>query len=449
MASFLLAGAADAQSPATPAITAQATDLDGPRLTCVGAERAGTASGVAAWSGKWLGSWPGLASTQGYTPGPYADEKPLRIVTAANAASEAARLTEGQQSLLKRYPQTFSMPVYASHRDFRLPDWACATIRKNAASARLVHDGKGVDGEAGAIPFPLPKSGLEAIWNVLQTTHVWNETATIDIADVYDTGAIARGRQKYLTLSPSGAPDKRGSMQDPVGAYFLDETLLPERKKGTIGVGYQPNDFAGGSTHVWAYDPGTRRLRQAPDIAFDYPTPPSGLRTVDDDGLFNGSPERYDWTLLGKREAYVPYNNFRVNDPAVPYSRLLTPNTLNPEFVRYELHRVWVIEGRLKPGLRHVYSRRRLYVDEDTWLPLWADNYDARGGLYRTAYVLHHYVPEAQVYHRGVSVYHDLDLGAYEAGYLVNEAGSGAWRFNRTDLTPQMFSASAATQHGH
>jgi hypothetical protein len=179
----------------TTALADTATDLDGPRLTCIGAERAGSAAGVAAYSGKWLGSWPGLGSTQGYTPGPYADEKPLKTITAATAAAEASRLTEGQKALLKKYPQGFSMPVYASHRDFRLPDWACATIRRNAASARIVHDGKGVEGEAGAIPFPFPKTGLEAIWNVLQTSHVWNETATIDIADVYDSGAIARGRQ--------------------------------------------------------------------------------------------------------------------------------------------------------------------------------------------------------------------------------------------------------------
>jgi hypothetical protein len=225
--------------------------------------------------------------------------------------------------------------------------------------------------------------------------------------------------------------------------------LLPARDKGSIGVGFQPYNFKDGSTHVWQYNPGTRRLRQAPDIAFDYPVPPSGLRTVDDDHLFNGSPERYQWKLLGKRELLIPYNNFRINDPTLKYEALLPPDSLNPDYQRYELHRVWVIEGTLKKGLRHVYGRRMIYADEDNWLAHWADNYDTRGQLWRTAMVNYRYAPDAQAFHRGVSIYHDLNLGAYEATYLVNEAGKGWWRLNRTDLNPQMFNPNAVTRSGH
>ncbi|MEQ1439049.1 DUF1329 domain-containing protein [Fontimonas sp. SYSU GA230001] len=422
--------------------------LDGPALTCIGAERAGSASGVAEYSGKWLGRWPGLKNPGGYDPGPYADEKPLFTITAANLAEHAERLTDGQKALLRRYPD-YRIPVYPSHRDFRLPDWACTAVRHNAAHARLVHDGLGVTGQSGAIPFPFPATGLEAIWNVLRPTTVWNETATFDIAGVFASGAVNWGRMSYQTLIVAADPAKRGDNQDPAAAYFLTETLLPQRDRGSIGVGFQPNDFADGSTHVWAYSPGTRRLRQAPDIAFDYPTPPSGLRTVDDDHAFNGSPERYEWTLLGKREIYVPYHNFRVNDPALPYQALLGPHSLNPDYLRYELHRVWVIEGRLKPGFRHIYGRRVIYADEDTWMAPLADNYDMRGELYRVALITFRYAPDAQAFHRGVSVYHDLTARAYEAGYLVNEAGSGWWRLNRTDLRPQMFSPQAAVRRGH
>lgn len=424
-------------------------ELDGPALTCIGAERAGSAAGVAPYSGKWLGEWEGLKNPGGYDPGPYAGEKPLFTVTAANMAEHAERLTEGQKALLRQYPEHYRIPVYSSHRDFRLPDWACATIRHNVENARIVHDGLGVTGQSGAIPFPFAANGLEAIWNVLRPTTVWNETAVVDIADVFATGAVTWGKMSYQTLSLASDPARRALNQDPVGAYFLTETLLPQRDRGNIDVGFQPNDFADGSTHVWAYSPGTRRLRQAPDIAFDYPTPPSGLRTVDDDHGFNGSPERYDWKLLGKREIYIPYHNFRVNDPAVPYKDLLTPNTLNPDFLRYELHRVWVIEGLLKSGFRHVYGRRVIYADEDTWMAPLADNYDMRGELFRVALIAFRYAPDARAFHRGVSVYHDLTARAYEAGYLVNEAGDGWWRLNRNDLRPQMFSPQAAVRRGH
>jgi len=391
-----------------------------------------------------------LKDPKGYDPGPYAAEKPLFTITAENSAQYAERLSEGQKALLKRYPQTFRMPVYPSHRDFRFPDAGCAATRQNAASAALSKNGLALaNAVGGGVPFPFASDGLQAIWNVLATRHVWNETATIDIADVFGNGRIAWGKRKYMTLAPSADPRGDGKVVDNVGAYFHDVTLLPLRDKGTIGVGFQPVDFSEGSTRVWAYNPGTRRLRQAPDIAFDYAVPPSGLRTVDDDHLFNGSPERYDWKLVGKRELYIPYHNFRINDPALKYSTLLTPGSINPEYMRYELHRVWVIEARLKTGVRHAYARRVIYADEDTWLAHWADHYDARGALWRTAFVNYRYAPDAQAFHRGVSVYHDLNADAYEAGYLVNEAGKDWWRLNRTDLNARMFSPDAATRSGH
>ena len=437
-------------APAWAAATAaQIAELGGPKLTCTGAERAGSKSGVAPYSGRWLDSWPGMKSAEGYDPGPYADEKPLYTVTAENMAQYAALLSEGQKALLAKYPKQFRMPVYPSHRDFRFPDEACAQTRANLTSATLKNEGLELVGLKGGIPFAFPGNGLEAIWKLIATRHVWNETATVDTADVFPNGSIAWGKMKYLTLAPGAEPGFQGPLKDNIGAYFLSTVLLPARDKGSIGVGYQPFNFRDGSTHVWAYNPGTRRVRQAPDIAFDYAIPPSGLRTVDDDHLFNGSPERYSWKLIGKRELLIPYHNFRINDPALKYKDLLTPYTLNPDTMRYELHRVWVIEATLKKGLRHIYGRRMIYADEDTWLGHWADNDDTRGQLWRTAYVNYRYAPNAQAFHRGVSVYHDLDAQAYEAGYLVNEAGKNWWRLNRRDLTPQMFNPNAAARGGH
>ena len=180
----------------------------------------------------------------------------------------------------------------------------------------------------------------------------------------------------------------------------------------------------------------------------DYAVPPAGLHTVDDESQFNGTPQHYEWKLLGKREMLVPYHNFRINDPALKYDALIKPGTVNPDYVRYELHRVWVIEGKLKPGLRHVYGRRVLYADEDTWLPLWADNYDMRAQLFRTSFVNWFYSQESSTFHRGVTVYHDLSSGAYEATYLVNQAGAGWWRLNQK-FPLSMFTPEAAARGGH
>ena len=426
----------------------EAAQLDGPRLTCMGAERAGSPSGVAEFTGKYFGEWPGLKSKHGFEPGPYADEKPLFKITAENLGQYEDKLTEGQKALLKAYPKHYWINVYPSHRDFTFAPWVCDTVKKNATTAEVVHDGLGIQGTSGAHPFPFPKSGLEAIWNVINPHRAWTEKAVCDIADVYANGSIAWGRNKFMTMNPGNDPKKRGSFQDKINAYFYTGYLLPERDKGFLAVGYQPNDFTNDATSSWQYLPGLRRVRQAPEVGFDYPVPPAGLRTVDDDYVFNGSPERYTWKLVGKKEFYIPYHNFRVNDPGVKYKQLITPFTVNPEYMRYELHRLWVIEGTLKSGVRHIYSKRIVYADEDTWLALWADNYDGRGQLWRTATVGYFYSQESKTFHRGASIYHDLASKAYEAGYLTNEAGSNWWRLN-IPLTPAMFSPEAAARGGH
>ncbi|HEY0973244.1 MAG TPA: DUF1329 domain-containing protein [Solimonas sp.] len=428
----------------------KAAELGGSKLTCMGAEKAGSPGGVAEYSGKWFKTWPGVKSKSGFEPGPYAAEKPLFTITAQNFNEHADKLTEGQKALFKKYPQSYKMHVYPSRRDFRFADWVCDTVKKNAVTAEVVDDGLGITGTTGAIPFPFPANGLEAVWNIINPHRAWTEQAVCDIADVYANGSIAWGRNKFMTMNLGNHPDanKRASYTDKINSYFYTGYLLPERDKGFVAVGYQPNNFSKDATQSWQYQPGIRRVRQAPEVCCDYPVPPAGLRTVDDDYVFNGSPERYTWKLVGKKEMLVPYNNFKFNDPSVKYKDLIKPNTPNPDYVRYELHRVWIVEGYLKQGHRHIYSKRRLYADEDTWLALWADNYDARGQLWRVAFVNYFYSQESGTYHRGASIYHDLTANAYEAGYLTNERGKDWWRIN-VPLTPAMFSPEAAARGGH
>jgi hypothetical protein len=99
--------------------------------------------------------------------------------------------------------------------------------------------------------------------------------------------------------------------------------------------------------------------------------------------MFNGALDRYNWKLLGKREMYIPYNSTRIVQPDATYDRLVRKGHINPEFARYELHRVWVVEATLKPGLRHAFSKRVFYVDEDSWSIAAVDCYDGRGQLWR------------------------------------------------------------------
>ncbi len=421
-------------------------------LNCLGGVRAGSETGVAEYTGKWFKQWPGMKNKTGYEPGPYADEKPILKITADNYKAHEQHLTEGMIEMFIKYPETFYMNVYPSHRDFAVNDeMVCKVSKHNAVNARLSNNGLTAHAALGGTMFPFPKTGLEAVWNTMFAHRSWSEDVVYDIADVYENGTVGWGKVEFRTFAPLGAEYSAGELRTTsdhdVAAYFFHKTILPARSANEVTVGFQPLDFNQQSTQAWQYQPGIRRVRKAPEVGFDYPVPPAGLRTSDGDSGFNGSPEYFNWKLIGRKEIYVPYNNFKINDPALSYKELTTLNTLNPEYVRYELHRVWLIEGTVKDGYRHIYKRRVLYADEDGWRTLAADAWDNQDEMFHVTAILWFYSQESGAWHRGVSLYHDLSSGAYEATYLVNQSGDKWWRLNQP-MNPRDFSPQAAARAG-
>lgn len=429
-----------------------AAALGGSKYTCWGSLRAGTESGVAKYTGKYYKNWPGLKQESGYVPGPYADEKPILKITAQNYKKYKDRLSTGMEAMFEQYPDVFYMNIYPSHRDFSYHhDYLCKAATYNAKHAKLVDGGLGVHAALGAPVFPFAETGLQAIWNVIFTPRAWSTEVTYSTVDVHSDGSTTHAKSHFKTFSPLGMKNADGgelvkTTDSDIAAYFFREPLLPTSAQGKVAVGFQPMNFNEGSTQVWQYQPGLRRVRKAPKIGFDYPVPPSGLRTVDDDSGFSGSPERYNWKLVGRKAMYVPYNNFKINDPSLSTQQLTKPHTLNPKYIRYELHRVWIIEGTLKDGYRHIYEKRRLYVDEDGWRVLTADMWDNHGDLYRVSMILWFYSQQSGTYQRGVSIYHSLPSGAYEATYMVNDTDQW-WQFNQP-MKQRSFSPRAAARAG-
>ncbi|MDD3446087.1 MAG: DUF1329 domain-containing protein [Zavarzinia sp.] len=416
----------------------------GAELTPFGAQREGSADGLLApYAGKWLGVPPGIAFAGTGRPqaDPYAGEKPLFSIDARNVGQHAGRLSEGQKALIRKFPDSFRMDVYPCHRDFRFADDLLANLKLNAAEAGLTADGEGVTGAYGAPAFPFPKSGLEAIWNAITAPRPFTVRGTMDEAVVYPNGTIAWGAQKWDIYCPSYDPAVMRADYDGTSALVYRTTMKPEREAGTIVLAREYWDFARRPTQAWTYVPGTRRVKQVAEVAGDYPIGPGGFHTVDDTGLWAQSPRRYDWDLVGKQELFVPYNNFRLDDPALRYKDLLGPAHLNPDLVRWELHRCWVVKARLKPGIRHVYGARTIYLDEDSLNPVVADVYDLRGDLYRVAMNSIGYDYATRILGQHLCVYYDLVSGAYMADRLTNEV-SDRPRCNEggreaRDYTPQ------------
>ncbi|MGV8805938.1 MAG: DUF1329 domain-containing protein [Polaromonas sp.] len=444
--SLLMAGSALAKVPAAEA------DKLGKELTCVGAEKAGTKDGVPEFTGKWLGTPPGVQYTQhvGQHPvDPYASEKPVLTITAENQAQYASKLSDGQKALFAKFPKTFRMEIYPGHRDFRYPDSVCEMAKKNALNAEVTNGGLTITGAVrGAIPFPIPKDGQEALMNNMFPFRAYNEDITRDIANVQSDGTISWGRGHNRNLDVINLPASVGKPLDGTMAYSRSLVLLPEREKGALSVSAEPVDFSKGKRLAWNYDPGTRRVRQLPEYGFDQPLGGTGGKmTIDSDRLFNGSPERYNWKLLGKREMYIPANAYKIHGKNVKYADLLKPGVPNPEFIRWELRRVWAVEGKLKEGFRHLYGKRVLFLDEDTGQAVMSDFYDARGTLWQYAFINYYYAFDLNAWHAGTSFYFDLNSGGYVGYNLFQERDKGPI-LNKGDMTPAMFTPESARSAG-
>lgn len=400
-------------------------------LTPMGAIRAANADGmIPRWTGSIKGlpqglQWAGPGT--GY-PDPWPDEKPLFTITAENLDQYRERLSTGLIAMFETYPETFRMPVYPSHRDFAYSDAYYAKVRYNAENARLVNNDEGIEGFVGAAAFPLPSTGAEVVW-LTRTTGAYSteEGEYSDIA-VFSNGTMSTRRSSFRQESPYAdltvkpGPDNEYPKLGEFAGYIMTNVTEPARDKGLITSVFEPYDYARNAREVWRYLPGSRRVRRAPTVGFDTPDGPGGLKTVDEVRGFNGSMERFDWKLLGRQEVFIPYHNYRFDDPSLDYETLLTKFHANPDYMRYELKRVWVAEATLKEGERHLYGKRRIYVDEDTGITAITENYDGRGELWKVVLFNNIYEYGGAAYVRRVQMYHDLRAGAYIAERLINDS---------------------------
>jgi hypothetical protein len=405
----------------------EAAKLGGSELTPLGAERAGNPGlGIPAWTG-------GLTEPpQGYERGerhrdPYPDDQPLFAITAANVHEHAAYLSDGQVALLRAYPKTWRLNVYPTRRSASYPEWVYEAVKANASAAGVVLEGKGgVKNATVSSPFPIPKSGVEVIWN---HNLRWRG---IRIRRANGVAAVTRNGRYRVLLSlqdigvPYGSPRATAFKKKRPNLLFalMTKTIQPTLLAGDGALFLDPIDATRDPRKIWVYSRSLRRVFRAPFEGYGDPAPLSdGLRTIDEFGLFNGPPDRFEWKLLGKRELYVPYNAYRLHGSNVAAGEILQKGHINPELGRYERHRVWVVQGTLKAGEKHVYSRRVFYLDEDSWQIAVADSYDADGRLWRVAeaHALNYY--EVPVLWSTLEVFHDLEANRYLVSGLDNSRG--------------------------
>lgn len=395
----------------------------GSTLTPLGAEIEGNADGsIPPWRGGIQFPPKGYTKPGQHHVNPYPSDKPLFVVTAQNLNKYEEFLTDGQKALFKTYPDTFKMPIYKTRRTAASPQWVYDNTLKNATKATLAAGGNGVENAIGGIPFPIPKSSLEVIWNHI--TRYRGEFLVREGSEVavQQDGAYTLITTRAEVLFAYYQRDITPEELDNNFLFYYSFTKAPARLAGGAVMTHEYLDQVKAPRRAWGYNSGQRRVRKAPSLAYDTPIAAAdGLRTVDDTDMFNGSPDRYTWKLIGKTEKYIPYNNYVISTPEVPAETLLLPGHVNPEYARYEKHRVWVVEATLRPGKRHIYHKRRFYIDEDSWTIAVADQYDERGQLWRVsmAYLKNFY--ELPAILTSMDVYHDVLARRYHIQGMFNE----------------------------
>lgn len=358
----------------------------GKELTPVGAEKGANKDGsIPAWA-------PGDAATPGWSYGKsraahfkYQGDKPLYSIDAGNVDKYADKLSPGQVQQIKQ-AKGYKMEVYPTRRTCSNPDFVVDNTKKNVTGAKIGADGWSLkEATVPGIPFAIPQNGTEVMWNVkMKYSGAGFEWPTLYTALSPRAGSsewiAATSTQTYFF--PWG---KKGSTQlsslPPVEYYTYFAYKSPT---ALAGQALAITVFMDKTNEVYYYFPGQRRVRRMPTYAYD--APQIGFEnqyTMDEPRMFNGTIERFDWKLVGKKELIVGYNAFGMYDPNVKFNDVAKDDGIASANRRYELHRVWVVEATVKSGVRHVASKRTFYIDEDSWAIVVAEDYDAQGKLWK------------------------------------------------------------------
>lgn len=323
--------------------------------------KAGNVDGsIPAWDGGITAAIAGYKKGM-HHPDPFPQDKIEFTITNANKDKYKAHLSPGQMRLFALYPQTYKMNVYQTRRTASVPQFVYDATKANATRAELVSEGNGIKGASIGVPFPIPDNGLEVIWNhVLRFRGIDVETARSQAAPTAGgsyTLVETAEEIRFQYSRPEMTLDKL--KESNTLFYFKQVVTQPARHAGTALLVKETMDQEALPRQAWTYNTGQRRVRKAPNVAFDSPGSVSdGLRTTDDFDMFNGSPVRYNWKLVGKQEIYIPYNDYKLHSDTLKYDQIIQPGHINPDFVRWEKHRVWVVKAELKEGMRHIYKTR-------------------------------------------------------------------------------------------
>jgi hypothetical protein len=361
-------------------------------LTPFGSELKGNDKDIPDWTGGIQAPPKSYTAEGQFHPDPFPEDKPLLTITAQNRGQYKKYLSDGLMAMFEANPDSFKLPVYPTRRSHSMPQWVYDNTKKNAVSSSLTKGGNGIQGAYGGVPFPVlhgdnTAQALQAMWNHITRWRGIFVTRRSAEAVVQRNGTFSLVESQQEVFWNFFNPDGSEKDLDNVLFYYLSFITAPSRLSGDAILIHETLDQTQDLRQAWGYTAGTRRVKKAPNLAFDSPivTGADNLRTADDTDMYNGSPERYNWRYVGLQEMYIPYNSYKIAQQGLQYAKIIGPNHVDPALTRFEKHRVHVVEAKLKKGQRHIYGKRVFYIDEDSWNIALIDQYDQRGELWRVS----------------------------------------------------------------
>jgi len=425
------------------AVSAEEAAQIGKTLTPWGAELAGNKEGtIPAYTGEAIKAPASFKPGSGYWPDPFADDKPLFRIDAKNMAQYADKLSEGTKLLLTRYPDTYYLNVYPSRRPIRYPDWVQKNSVRNATQCKALHEGMAVDESCrGGVPFPIPKTGMEVMWNAILSYagdgsfHVkGNRSWMVDSSGT----AMVSGEIRAWEERPYWQVNHKERAGSNVAVRSANVTIAPARRAGeafTIEDYLNPMENA---RKALSYAPGQRRIKAAPELSYDTPSSQTGgMSYFDEIYLFYGKMDRFDFKLVGKKEMYIPYNSFKTTQACVAPTELLGKHHLNPECERWELHRTFHVEGTLKPGMRHGQPKKTWYWDEDSKAVGLYDAWDQGGNLFRSGQTYGFFLYDHGIWYTPTTALYDFNKRGYTYNNESVSGNRGGYVYSDKPVAPK------------
>ena len=253
-----IAGAAQA------AVSAEEAAKLGTSLTLIGAEKAGNAAGTIP---EFTGGLPTNTSPPGYKagdavrPDPFASETPRVSITSKNMAEHKDMLTKTTQELMSRFPG-YRVDVYPTHRSVTLPKPYQDNTVKNATGTKSIEGGMAMENALPGVPFPIPTTGTEVMWNHLlryqgNTLSTKYDSWNVDAAGAATLATTGLGFVEYPLSDPDriNVPASADEIFYRIKLYYSG----PARRAGEALLVQDSVNPLKQPRRAWQYLPGQRR----------------------------------------------------------------------------------------------------------------------------------------------------------------------------------------------